>query len=172
MITLRSRTHNLFSFAISLSISLNLLNLDIFYATIVSIYLSISINQVTDSVLGHKGFKRTPYTHSIFGSTMISVIMAVPMTFLVYLYFPNALINIAIPLVLISIAVGYTHLLLDILTADGVYLLWPLSKKKISLLKVRYDNSTINILITFISIMIIAWILFTRIETYVKGFIP
>lgn len=138
----------------------------------VSVYLSISINWASDSVLGHKGFKRTPYTHSMFGSTMISIIMAMPMILLIYLYFPNALTNIAVPLALTSIAVGYTHLLLDILTADGVYLFWPLSKKKISLLKVRYDNYITNLLTTFISIMIIAWVLFTRIEIYVKGFVP
>lgn len=136
-----------------------------------SLYLSTAINWAIDSIAGHKGFRRTPYTHSVFGASSISIIVITPILMLIYLYFSNILVKLITPLTLTSIAIGYTHLLLDILTVDGVYLFWPISRKRISLLKVRYDNFVANTLITLVSIIIILGVLFNKVKIYISSFI-
>lgn len=138
-----------------------------------SIYLSTAINWAIDSVAGHKGFKRTPYTHSVLGASTISIIVIMPVLFFIYSYsLKNILTKLITSLTLISIVIGYTHLLLDLFTVDGVYLFWPLSRKKISLLKVRYDNFIANTLITLVSITIIVGVLFNKLKIYVNSFVP
>lgn len=105
--------------------------------------------------------RRAPYTHSIFGSIMISIAISVPILLMIYIYENFMAIEMLLNLLAISISIGLSHILLDMFTADGIYPLWPINKARLSLLRVRYDNFVLNVFTIFISIAILITSLIT-----------
>lgn len=152
---LKSKTHNVFGFAIALLLSLRLLKINIVYGVFLSLYFSLIINWAIDYVAGHKGLRRTPYTHSITGTTLISTLSLTPVLVMLQIYGVQSDIWIVLRLLLLSLPVGLSHLLLDMLTADGVYLLWPASRSRIALLRARYDDPLLNTFVSIVSIVIV-----------------
>lgn len=162
---MRSKTHNIFSFAISLLILRIWLYTAFLLAIFSSIFLSLSINWFIDHVAGHKGYRRAPYTHSFVTSILISILVA-----FLYTYILRTLgFALPIPLLYIaSIAIAASHMFLDIMTKDGIYPLWPFSKVRISILGARYDNPALNAFIAIVSLTMIIFIVFDAIKTYLQ----
>lgn len=127
-----------------------------------SIFLTLSINWFIDHVAGHRGYRRAPYTHSFITSTAIALII----TFL-YIYILG-LINLTVSAAIYaaSVAIAITHMVLDMMTKDGIYPLWPFSSSRVSILGVRYDNPIANTLFVLISLIIVVLILFDAARFY------
>lgn len=152
------RTHNVFGFALSLLVVEAWLYNYFLIAIFTSILLTLSINWFIDRIAGHKGYRRAPYTHSFITSTVIAVAIA-----MLYIYALDFL-GVTVPVQQVfaaSICVAVSHMLLDMMTKDGIYPIWPLAGNKLSILGVRYDNPAINTLFVVISIAIILAILLT-----------
>ncbi|MEM1896804.1 MAG: metal-dependent hydrolase [Ignisphaera sp.] len=153
---MKRRTHNIFSFAIALWISTYLHIIDsLIYAISISLFFAIALNWLIDSLAGHKGMRRTPYTHSPIGVLMLSLLLVASMAIVLRTIGSNMSLHEFLDLLLLAYIVGVSHLFLDMLTADGVYLIWPFGNTKISLLKARYDNRLLNNFVQFLSIVII-----------------
>lgn len=149
---LRMRTHNVFGFAVSLLPIRMWLREDLPTAVFTSILFTASINWFIDFVAGHRGGRRTPYTHSLITSTFIAAVIAI-----LYIYALHIL-GVAAPLQQVfaaSISVAVSHMMLDAMSRDGIYPLWPFTKKRLSILHIRYDNSVANTLFIVISVVII-----------------
>lgn len=159
---MKRKTHNIFGFAIAFWLSTKILDIEVFYIFMLSLYLSMAINWSIDSIAGHRGGRRTPYTHSLLGSVIMSMAMIIPIISIKYLYEINISIELLANISIIAIAIGLAHLALDMFTADGIYILWPISKLKLSISKARYDDPILNFLAVFISIMILLSVVFNR----------
>ena len=159
---MRLRTHNIFGFAIALLVLRTWLYKHLLLTVFSSIFLSLSINWFIDHVAGHKGYRRTPYTHSFVTSAIIAVIIT-----LLYLY-ALRLLGVYIPMELLygAVAIAVSHILLDMVTKDGVYPLWPFSRGRVSVLGIRYDNPIVNIFFVIVSIAIVAVILLDMARYY------
>lgn len=150
------KTHNLFGFSVALWLSLKMLELEILYSVVLSAYLSTAVNTMIDRVGGHRGFRRTPYTHSILGSALVSVVVAVPLILFIFaLGIPRGE-GMVQGILALSLVAGFAHLFLDMLTVDGVPLVWPLSVRRYRLARVRYDSVLANGLIIAASLAIVA----------------
>jgi len=149
---LKISTHVLVGFCVASSASLAL---GLSYMHMVfSGALSAVMNWAIDK-LGHKGFRRSPFMHSPFGLTILCVVLFISLyvaleliglncgSFLIATFFPTYLGVLS-------------HLLLDAFTANGIYLRYPISKKRTSVLKARYDNPWLNALaiITFLTLFV------------------
>ncbi|MEM0026915.1 MAG: metal-dependent hydrolase [Ignisphaera sp.] len=112
------------------------------------------MNRFIDGFLGHKRFRRTPYTHSF--SSLLIASFAIVLLFYCFaqLLGFNMLIHPLQNLFMILLSTGLAHLLADSLTADGIYLFWPFTNRRISLTKKRYDDGLLNSLTIFISLML------------------
>jgi len=116
-------THILFGFALTLwllsfftgVVSPTLL----FYALLVS-----SLTNIFIDAAGHEGVKRSPVTHGVFGSIFVTLVVALG---LMYLGFN------ASPWLALSVFFNcYIHYILDMMTMQGVQLLYPIHKKGLS----------------------------------------
>jgi len=149
-------THNVFSFATNLWI-LRMLGLgDIACATLVSVSISIIVNWVIDSLAGHKGRRRTPYTHSLTGAFIITLLFTIATHFTLQLLGINNPAHITLVTAVLVLLTSLTHLLLDSFTADGVELLWPFKRGRISLSNRRYDDPSLNALFIVLAVILVA----------------
>ncbi len=154
---MRMRTHNIFGFAISLLMLRAWLYRYFFLVVFTSTYLTLSINWFIDRVVGHRGYRRAPYTHSFITSTIISIIIVLPYIYVLKIF--GFEISIQLNLYMAAISVAFSHIILDMVTKDGVYPLWPFSRGRLSILGIRYDNPIANIFFVLISIILIAMML-------------
>ena len=69
-----------------------------------------------------------------------------------------------------SFAIGWaSHILGDMMTRGGVWVLWPLSGRRYRLLRLRYDDPRVSILGYLIGMGGIAiWILYTPLSAYLR----
>lgn len=135
-------------------------------------YFSIVINYIVDSIGGHRGYRRSPHTHSIIGSAIISILVSLPIIIAVRSLSLSIPKEIQLSLLALAILVGLSHVLLDMFTADGVYPLWPFKKTKVSLLQTRYDNLILNILMIIVSLLIIIEALYNEIKPHIEKLLP
>ena len=152
---MKRSTHNVFSLALCLWVS-KLLHIEpVIISVLLSLMLTVFINWFIDSVAGHKGFRRTPHTHSILGALIISLLLSLgiyAITLLLGILMSMALLTKLIALALTS---AFSHLLLDIFTANGIALLWPFKKRRFLIIGMRYDDPMLNAIIISLSILII-----------------
>jgi len=141
---LRRSTHNAFSFALCLWVAKLLLDEPLVLVVLLALIATLFTNWFIDSVAGHRGPRRTPYTHSILGASAISLLLTLST------YTVTVLLNLAIDVTLLknifilALVSSLSHLLLDAFTADGVALLWPFKKRRVSLTSLHYDNPLLN----------------------------
>lgn len=75
-------------------------------------------------------------------------------TFILLISVLKCLFNISNPIISISYGVGFlSHILLDLLTG-GVSLFYPLTCKRFTLLKIRYDNFAFNTSLIFFGLFL------------------
>lgn len=154
---MKRRTHNVFSFAVALWLSAYLRTSDsLIYSVALSLFFSIALNWLIDSVAGHKGMRRTPYTHSPIGVFVFSLLLVVSVATISYIFGVLVSISMLLELLFFAYMIGVSHLFLDMLTADGIYILWPFTSNRLSLLKARYDNKPLNNFIQLVSLVAIA----------------
>ena len=101
---------------------------------------SAAVVNIAIDMLGHEvrgGWpRRTAFSHSLFGPLVYSTAFILP----VLLAPPREAAAAAT-----SILVGsYSHLLLDAVTEGGIYLYWPLSRKRWRIAGYRYNHPLLN----------------------------
>jgi membrane-bound metal-dependent hydrolase YbcI (DUF457 family) len=148
-------THNVFSFATNLWILRMLEVGDIACATLVSVSISIIVNWVIDSLAGHKGHRRTPYTHSLTGAFIITLLLTIATHLMLQLLGIHSLAHITLVTAVLVLLTSLTHLLLDTFTVDGVELLWPFRYGRISLSNRRYDDPSLNTLFIVLAVILV-----------------
>jgi len=156
-------THNISGTAIAFTILMKIIGrnslsntLTMFFTALI---LSIIINTAIDFLYGHRGGRRTPWTHSIIGATIISIAISIAITIAIESIGIGLEPETHLVITTTCFSIALLHIALDMLTAGGVYLLWPFNKKRYSLLKIPYNDKTINILITLLSTTIILYLL-------------
>lgn len=156
---MKLKTHNIFSFAIALWIStlLNISNI-LIHEVVLALFFSIFINIVIDK-LGHRNTRRLSYLHSFLGVFILSLLIVMSLYAVLSVILEIRLsLQMIMNLLIFVYTIGLSHLFLDMFTAEGVCFLWPFSRcrsGKISLLKIRYDDLTVNMFMWIISIAII-----------------
>jgi membrane-bound metal-dependent hydrolase YbcI (DUF457 family) len=127
-------THVVFGFAATLWIVRLLGFADIPTVPAVALALAAVTNWVID-YLGHEGPIRSPATHSLAGSVMITFIVSGIFLLLGFDMMPW------LPLVVWFNCL--VHYMLDVITTEGVQLLYPASHRRIHW-SLRYDNKAAN----------------------------
>ena len=128
-----------------------------------SALLSAVMNYSIDSFFGHKGFKRTPYTHSILGSFTLSLLITLAIYIMCMFIGLRNCFTWLNNVFLQCLSIAFSHLLLDSLTVDGVYPLWPFSRSKIALTHRRYDYIALNLSMQIIAVVLIALYIYYRV---------
>jgi len=145
-------THVIFSIGVTLFVC-KLLLLDI-WSSIVLATLAILMQYIIDS-LSHEEVstrsrrvsRRTPLFHSPLGALILPTIFTV-MLFLVLRLSTETMFKYF----LVLVAVSYSHLLLDLPTGRGIYVMGRRIWKKE---KLRYDDPALNLLFTLLGIILI-----------------
>jgi membrane-bound metal-dependent hydrolase YbcI (DUF457 family) len=92
--------------------------------------------------------RRSPVTHSVFGSILVTSAVALG---LMYLGFPASLW-----LALSAFFNCYIHYMLDMMTAQGVQLLYPFTRKAYHIGYARFDDPYANAVLAVVALMMIA----------------
>lgn len=155
---MREGVHNVFGFATGLWISsLFSVSNSLVFSALIVIVMAIVVNWFIDRFGGHKAYRRTPYTHSLFGVSILSFATAstIYLVFTVIGLKPDVSLPFAEKIFILAFFIGLSHLLLDSFTADGTQLLWPFSKKRIALTRRRYDDPLLNGLASLFSFALV-----------------
>ncbi len=159
-------THNVSGAAVALIIFMNMVyghdTYSILLKIFISLILSAIVNSSIDFLYGHVGGRRTPWTHSVIGASILSLIISIAMIIVLEFIGITLRSYIYIVISIANFSIAILHIGLDALTAGGVYLLWPFSSKRYSLLKASYNDRVLNSLISLISIAIIMYVLVVR----------
>ncbi len=156
-------THNLSGTAIAFLIFMRMFHDSNIYLIFIKIFgsiiLSAIINSSIDFLFGHRGCRRTPWTHSVIGASILSLAISIAIIIFLEILGISLQLYTCIVVSIASFSIAIIHIVLDMLTAGGVYLLWPFNSKRYSLLRVSYDNKPLNFFISLISIAIIVYTL-------------
>ncbi|MEL9940179.1 MAG: metal-dependent hydrolase [Ignisphaera sp.] len=164
---MKRKTHDILGLAIGLWVSKVFPITNSFLANFLSVIaMSVFINRVIDGFGGHRGFRRTPYTHSLFGLLLISIAAILLLYCFAYLLGFGTFIHLLQNMFAVLFSIGFAHLLADLMTADGVYLFWPFTKKRVSATRRRYDDVLLNGLAIFFSLMIILLYLYVELRPW------
>jgi membrane-bound metal-dependent hydrolase YbcI (DUF457 family) len=128
-------THIVFGFAATLWIMRLINYTSIPIAPAIALAAAAITNWVID-YLGHEGPIRSPMTHSLAGSVIIAFIVTGIFLLLGFDMMPWLLLIVWLNCLV--------HYLLDIITTEGVQLLYPVSHRRYSIMSVRYDNKAAN----------------------------
>ncbi|MEL9990373.1 MAG: DUF1286 domain-containing protein [Thermoproteus sp.] len=138
------RTHYTFSAGL-LALALAALFRPPLYETLtVALLVSATANSVID-MLGHKGGRRTPLTHTV----PRSVAWGLASSLLAAVVVPKAL-----PLALAAGAIaGPSHMLLDVITEHGIYVKRNGHWRRLALAHIRYNNPLANLALTLLGVL-------------------
>jgi len=150
-------THIVFSTGVVLFVS-NLLLLDI-WSSILLVTLAVLMQYIIDS-LSHEEIntrsrrvvRRTPLFHSPLGALILPAVFTAMLTATLRLN-----IVIMFKYFVVLIVASYSHLLLDLPTGRGIYVMGRRIWKKE---KLHFDNPTLNLLFTFLGILLIIFSLY------------
>jgi len=115
-------------------------------------FISSWLNYVVDR-FGHRGPRRVPFMHSVLGVTLLCLALGIAT------YIASSSTRLALEVFVPVYAGALSHILLDSFTSAGVYPLYPFSKRKLSLARVRYDSSVANavaVVLALLLVMVIA----------------
>ncbi|WP_292000320.1 DUF1286 domain-containing protein [Caldivirga sp.] len=159
---MRLRTHVIFSMGlITLAESaLRISNVVLLLGS--SLVLSYLINFLID-VLGHEeknGFtRRTPRTHTMGRSFTLGLIISILTAMFLYYMSPIGIYK-ALIIALMGPVTGWSHMLLDALTENGIYVKRRGKWTRFALAHFKYNNSALNWLFIVIGVMLIIKSLF------------
>lgn len=98
------------------------------------------LSKVVNSVFGHRGF-----THTLLAALIFTYLL-----FLLVVLFPDGLRGYLLPFFM-GLSVGYlSHLLLDMLTVQGIPLLFPFTSKNIRVARLRSGRDDLLVIILMI----------------------
>ena len=120
--------------------------------------LGALVNHSIDAV-GHRGPRRTPFTHSLLGASLLAIAFLAPLI--------AVRITLSLPVISVGLALGVwiaalSHILLDSMTVAGTYPLYPWKRKRFRIAKLRYDDPAANVLIAGASVMVLVWSIYAR----------
>ena len=141
---MKATTHDAFSLGVGLYLACHVDQAPTLAFLILVVWLAIATNEVID-VLGHvaRGGRpvRSFWTHSVFTAPVWGIATALPSAYVLDIVLGQQL---TAPQAFFAAALGtmlaYSHLLLDILTEGGVYLL----RRRVAVAHLRYDNLVLN----------------------------
>ncbi len=154
-------THLIVGFSIALAVGL-MMHLNILEAAFAGV-LAAAVNYIID-VLGHRGYRRSPFMHSLVGVTLSTIALFTALTMLDL--YTSILRYIGVELgprtFLACYAGALTHLLLDAFTGSGIYLAYPFTRKRFAIAHLSYDNPVANTIATAFAIALLLYIAWSR----------
>ncbi|WP_291764719.1 DUF1286 domain-containing protein [Caldivirga sp. UBA161] len=154
---MKLRTHIIFSIGLTALIesALGISNIILLLGS--SIVLSYLINLLID-VLGHEernGFtRRSPRTHTMGRSFAVGLIVSILVALFLYYMSPIGIYK-ALIIVLMGPVVGWSHMLLDMLTENGIYVKRRGRWVRFALAHYKYNNPVLNWLFIIIGVMLL-----------------
>ena len=109
--------------------------------------------------LFHRGVKRNPFLHSIFGMLIITLTSTLLYTYVINFLYSGSAVSSPF-LFYITILLSYfLHILSDMLTVQGVTALYPIRRRKFRIARLRYDHPIFRVftaIILIVSILVYA----------------